>query len=210
MKECQPHTSNSFNLLQILQISCHENLLENLPHSFPKLSLIFFLNCALSSSSSHPSRHPSPRCMYVCVCVRSPQTLKLFSSLFFPAVFYIFIFISLYLITAIPLSISFIPSSLLSRHPSVHASNPTLAFLSLAFNPIHPLFLSSGSPPIWTLFFIRLSMKSSLFPKLYQQRCFVKIVLQMKKKTYFHSSILPSISPSTRSFIHPRFLIVSH
>lgn len=61
------------------------------------------------------------------MCVGSPQTLEIPPSLFFPAVFHIFIFILLYLITAIPLSISFISSS---THPSIQAFKSHLSLFT--------------------------------------------------------------------------------
>lgn len=97
----------------------------------------------------HPSIHPfiHPSDGSVCLCVlRSPQTPKVLSSLFFPAVFYIFIFVSLYLIAAIPLSISFIPSS--SLFPSLHPRFQS--YLSLSTSGIQsnssPCFILRKAP----------------------------------------------------------------
>ena len=47
----------------------------DLPHLPPRLSFIYFLSRASSSSSPHPSLQAC-----VCVCVRSPQTLEIPSS----------------------------------------------------------------------------------------------------------------------------------
>lgn len=122
----------------------------NLPHPLPQLSL----HCSLSSSSSHPPLHPPLRPQ----CVRTPQMQKILFSLFFPAVFYIFIFILLYLITVIPLSISFIPASSLfaSVHP-LFQSHLSLSTSHLQSNsspcfiprkPSHLDFLSLFYPSI--------------------------------------------------------------
>lgn len=150
------------------------------------------LNCL--SFSSIPSS-VSQACV-----VRSPQTLEILSS-FFPALFYIFIFILLYLITHIPLSISFIPSSSLfpSLHPRFQSS------LSLSTSRIHP----QEAPPLGrsvSFLSIHPSSLSSLMSfiskalptKLLCENCFTD-------ETYFHSFNL-----ATRPLIHPRPLIVSH
>lgn len=139
------------------------------------------------------------------MCARSLQTLKILSFLF-PAVFYIFIFISLYLIAAIPLSISFIPCSLV--FPSLHPHFQS--YLSLSTSGIQsnssPCFIL-GKPPhldVLSQFYssIFLSIKSNLFSKHYQQNYFVKIVLLTSFFPFIHPVFLQSLHPSVHSFIH--------
>ncbi len=133
--------------------------------------------------------------------------LKILSSLFFPAVFCIFIFILLYLITAIPLSVSFIP--FISLFPFFHPRFQS--YLSLSTSRIQsnssPCFIPLKAPPSGhsvsflsihpSLYQVRSNVISKASPtKLLCENCFTD-----EKKTYFHSSIHPSLPQS----LHPSF-----
>ena len=118
----------------------------------------------------------------------SPQTPQILSSLFFPAVFYISIFILLYLITASPLSISFIPCSTL--FPSLHPRSQS--YFNLPTSRIQSKFISVFQPQEALLSGCSV-LFLSIHPSLYQfksnviyfqsfaekKKRFMKIVLQM-------------------------------
>lgn len=134
----------------------------------------------------------------------------LLSSLFLPSAFNIFIFILIYLITAIPPSSSLIPSS--SLPPSVHPlfqsslspfsshiqSNSSPCFILRKPPHLDVLSLTLSIHPLVSLSSQINFISKALLTKLLCENCFTN-----EEITYFHSSICPSFNLSIHPFIHP-------
>lgn len=183
-----PYTPDSFKPLQNpLNLQSWELLPHTLPHLLSQLSSILLILPSLPVSF-----HPIPLFTSRAWVCRIPTDAwnPLPYSFLQCSIFSIFILI--YLITAIPLSISFIPSP--HVHPRVQSCLGPLAFSPSIRLPVH-LFNKSNL------------MYFTVFPKLPKQTCFVS---SWGGGQIFHTTILPSICRSISSLIHPRRLLVSH